>query len=46
MATPTDGLTPTNRVYLSDVVPVLERTAVEPLKSHARAFEDKFLISQ
>lgn len=37
---------PTNRVYLSDVVPVLERTAVEPLKNHARVLEDKFLIAQ
>lgn len=46
MATPTDSLTSTNRVYLSDVVPVLECTAAEPLKSHARVFEDKFLISQ
>lgn len=35
MTTPTDDLTPTNRVYLSDVVPVLERTAVESLKNHA-----------
>lgn len=38
---------PTNRIYLSDVLLVLEvYGGAESLKSHARMFEDKFLISQ
>lgn len=38
---------PTNRIYLSDVLLVLEvYGGAESLKSHARMSEDKFLISQ
>lgn len=43
----TSTVASTNRIYLSDVLLVLEvYGGAESLKSHARMFEDKFLISQ